>query len=108
MKGIIANEPEWALQTDVAELYWGGTSGPYEKAGAEGFRKASGVRNCEDRKQIINLRELRAFSLVLRNELGFDVKNENVRRLRLWIDNLRAHVFVKEMSYRALALMMEL
>lgn len=107
-RAFVEEEPQWALHTDAAELGWGGTSGPDEGAGAEGIRKASGVWSSEDRKQSITLRELRAVALVLGNGLGVDVKHEDVRRVRLWIDNLGAHFVIKKMSSKAPALMKEL
>ena len=105
---FVEEEPQWALHTDAAELGWGGTGGPDEGAGAEGVRKSSGVWTGEDRKQSITLRELRAVALVLGRGLGVDVQHEDVRRVRLWIDNLGAKFVIQKMSSRSPALMKEL
>lgn len=58
------------MHTDAAELGWGGTSGPDEGPGAEIVCEDSGVWDSEDRKQSINLRVLRALSLVLGRGTG--------------------------------------
>lgn len=41
----------------------------------------------EDRKTHINMRELRAVALVFCRGPGEDVYRDDVRRVRLWIDN---------------------
>lgn len=48
------------------------------------------------------------FCLVLGNVPEVDVKQEDVRRLCLWIDKLKAHCFIKKMSPRAPSLMEDL
>ena len=106
---MFVNEaPQWAVHTDAAELGWGGTGGPDQGPGAEGMRKISGVWSAEDRKQSITLRELRAVALGLGRGLGVDVKHQDVRKVRLFIDNQGAKFVIQKMSSKSPALISEL
>lgn len=99
--------PEVAVNTDAAELGWGGKLGEDEEPGAEGEMKYSGVWTAEARKESIMLRELKAVTLVLGRELGVAAQKESVKRLRLYIDNLGAKFIIRRMTSRSKTIMRE-
>lgn len=72
-----------------------------EGARADGVRKAAVFWTDEDRKRSITLRELRAISLVLCRGLGVDAQHEDVRKIRLWIDNFGAKFVLQKICSRS-------
>lgn len=54
--------------------------GPDRGPGVEGGKEDSGVWTAQERKDSITLRELRAVTLVLGEEIGADVQASEVKR----------------------------
>lgn len=100
-------EPEAALHTDAAELGYGGTLGRRLEAGADGAIDESGTWTAEERRESITLRELKAVTRVLGGGLGVAVQRWNVKRLKLWVDNLGVKFIVQKMCSSSPEIMRE-
>lgn len=96
-----------ALHTDAAELGWGGTLGVDGGPGAEDDWEDTGVWTAEERKESITLRELRAVHLVLGREQGVEAQRHEVRRVKLYIDNMSSKYIIGRMVSKSRQIMSE-
>lgn len=70
-----------ALQTDAAQLGWGGTLGPDRRPGMDGEVEDFGLWIAEERMKSRTLGELRAVTLVPGRGLGAAIQGHDVRRV---------------------------
>lgn len=85
-----------------------GIGGPDEGPGKAWLSEEAELWSAEERKEHITLRESKAIALFLGPGVGVDVKHDDGRRVRLWIDNPGAQRVIQKMTSKSKSTIFEL
>lgn len=78
--------PEMAMNSDAADVGYGGTLGYDKKGGWQGSWEGQGFCLVSNRAKPVSLRKLRAIHLLLQRQFSEYVSNPRVRRLLAYED----------------------
>lgn len=87
LRQFVGKPATWSLHTDTFELGWGEALAQDNVQRAHGLMEHSGVWTAEELKTSFTFRELRALTFILCGRLCVAVQCEDVRWVRLFIDN---------------------
>jgi hypothetical protein len=105
---FVPAEPQAAVHTDASKFGYGGTLGFTIAAGTDGVVRGSGVSDAEDRREPINLLELRVLRMISAPTFGKWLKSNGIITLSGFVDKSCVVHVVNAMVSDSPAMMKEL